>query len=392
MPPQRRKPLPPGIYERVYRSGRRAYWISFTDQLGARVRESAGNSLEGAVRLQAQRKNEVTAGSYDRKVGTGEQFLSSYADRWVALRRVDKVRTVEREKQILRDHVLPALGKMRLGEIRPKHVAELVRSLGADLAPKSVLNVHGVLSALLARARFDELVPDNPARGLPRGILPENRRKRQVSAWTRGELERWITPNADVPEDRTVAYAIAAFTGARVGEIAGLRWRDLDTDAKPLWRWALKTQYDGAPLKTDEPRDVPVHTELARILAAWKLEGWPRYARRRPEPTDFVVPREDGSVHSRQSLGAKAVRRHAVAVGVDSTGRDFHSFRRAFVTLARTDGARVDVLERVTHNAKGEQIDGYTYFGWAALCDAVSCVRLAPIKGAVVELRSRSRA
>jgi hypothetical protein len=56
--------------------------------------------------------------------------------------------------------------------------------------------------------------------------------------------------------------------------------------------------------------------------------------------------------------------------------RDAHSFRRTFVTLARTDGAPVDLVERVTHNAKGAQIDGYTYFGWEALCSAVSVLKL----------------
>jgi len=47
------------------------------------------------------------------------------------------------------------------------------------------------------------------------------------------------------------------------------------------------------------------------------------------------------------------------------------------ITLARTDGARVDVLERITHNAAGAMIDTYTYFEWDDLCDAVSCIRLA---------------
>jgi integrase len=38
---------------------------------------------------------------------------------------------------------------------------------------------------------------------------------------------RGSSPN--VPED-----AISAFTGARLGEICGMRWRDLDRAAKPL--------------------------------------------------------------------------------------------------------------------------------------------------------------
>ena len=53
------------------------------------------------------------------------------------------------------------------------------------MAPKSIRNVHGVLSALLSRARFEELVVDNAAKGLPRGELPKAKNVRITSAWTR---------------------------------------------------------------------------------------------------------------------------------------------------------------------------------------------------------------
>jgi integrase len=172
-------------------------------------------------------------------------------------------------------------------------VASLAVHLQATttLSSKSMLMAHGVLRALLSRARFEGLIASNPAADLPKGELPKLKPTRNVSAWTRAEVERWITPDPKVPPEHTVAYAIAAFTGARLGEVAGLRWQDLDTEARPLWRWSLRHQYDGAPLKTDNPRDIPVHPELQRILAAWKLEGWPLLMCRHPRPSDPVVPR-----------------------------------------------------------------------------------------------------
>ena len=135
-------------------------------------------------------------------------------------------------------------------------------------------------------------------------------------------------------------------------------------------------------------------------LAAVALERWPRLMCRHPRPEDFVVPRPyrfgprpTVAHHTEQSLGVKTVRYYAERVGVDDTGRDFHSFRRAMITLARTDGASKDVLERVTHNAAGEVIDGYTtYFAWEALCEAVSAIRLAPLRGVVAVRRIRAAA
>ncbi len=397
MPRLRKNPLPPGIHERRYRSGQRSYWIDFRTPEGVRVQEVGGSAVDDAVRLLRQRRAEVAAGTYQRGAGSGDQTLATYAKRWIEHRRTSGVRTVGGEDQILRDHVLPSLGARRMADLRPRDVGALVAQLGGTLAPKTILNVHGTLSALLARARFEDLISENVAKNLPRGTLPRNVRSRVVGAWTRAEVEALISDDR-VPEDRRVGYAIAAFTGARLGEIAGMRWRDLDVQARPLWRWALRLQYGGETLKTERPRDIPIHPELQRLLAAWKIEGWPLFMCRRPTPDDFVVPRNaklrtarpqhaDAAHHSKQSLGSKAAHRHAKKIGLDPTGRDFHSFRRAMITLCRTDGARVDVLERITHNAAGAMIDAYTYFGWPELCAAVSVLRLAVRRGLVLPLR-----
>jgi hypothetical protein len=78
---------------------------------------------------------------------------------------------------------------------------------------------------------------------------------------------------------------------------------------------------------------------------------------------------------------------HAKALGIDTTDRDFHSFRRSLITFARTDGARTELLERITHNAAGTMIDCYTYFEWDVICDAISALRIARNTGVVVPLR-----
>ncbi len=333
-------------------------------------------------------------GSFDPVLTQKRLTLRAYAERFFKER---ETRSVDRERQIFRDYIEPTLGELLVSEIRPRTVArwlgDLQRGRGVrSLAPKSVCNVHGVLSVVLERARFDELIADNPAKRMPAGVRPENRRTRERGAWRRDEVETLISSPA-IPEDRRVLYAISAFTGARLGEAAGMRWRDIDTKAAPLWRWALRTQWDGEPLKTDRARDVPIHPELQRVLAEWKITGWPRLMCRVPRPDDFVVPYgESGGCLTMNAAGAKSIQRNARSAGLDPTHRDFHSLRRAFITLARTDGAQADVLERVTHNKRGETLDIYTYFGWEVLCEAVAKVQLRVRRGAEVLTLPRSRA
>ena len=372
----RRKSLPRGVRERRYASGNAAYWISFQVK-GKQVHEAAGTDLRTAISLKRTRDEEAAAGTYVPGRGSSQQLtLRSFSEVWIERARATGRRSIADDEQRMRDHVLPDFGDVPLDAIRPKHVAAWIETMTttAVLGPKTVNNVHGVLNNCLQRAVFEELIPMNPARGLPRGILPKIPR-RHVPAWSRDECATWIADEW-IPEDRQTAYTIAMFTGARLGEVAGMRWGDLDTRSRPLWLWALRTQYGGATLKTDEHRSVPIHGELEAVLAKWRSDGWPRFMRREPTLEDFVVPRGDGTVHSKQSLGAKAVARHASLVGIEKGERDFHSFRRSMITYCRTDGANPDVLERITHNSAGKTIDTYTLYEWDTLCAAISCLKV----------------
>ena len=51
-----------------------------------------------------------------------------------------------------------------------------------------------------------------------------------------------------------------------------------------------------------------------------------------------------------------------------------HDLRRTFITLARADGARADLLEMVRHAPRGNIINIYTSMRWENLCAEVGFV------------------
>jgi len=53
-----------------------------------------------------------------------------------------------------------------------------------------------------------------------------------------------------------------------------------------------------------------------------------------------------------------------------------HDMRRTFITLARADGARADLLKMVTHDQKKDIINIYTSMPWAPLCEEVAKLRV----------------
>jgi integrase len=211
-------------------------------------------------------------------------------------------------------------------------------------------------------------------RALPRGTLRrKTARGNRRQPYTRQEAHALIH-DARIPVDARAWIALAFFTGMREGEICGRRWRDWDRDVPTLGLLRVHSQYEDQPLKTDDgddtrPRMVPVHPELAEILQAWWSEGFALVHCRAPTTDDWIVPTRDGGNHTKSS-GYKLFQRALAAVGVDN--RSLHSTRHTFISVARSNGARPDVLERVTHNSSGEVIDTYTTFEWRPLCDAVA--------------------
>lgn len=121
--------------------------------------------------------------------------------------------------------------------------------------------------------------------------------------------------------------------------------------------------------------EVPVHPNLELVLRDWWSEGFELVHRRKPGRGDFIVPQRklDGGNHTKSSA-YKAFARALVIVGIPS--KTLHATRNTFISVARSRGARKEVLETVTHNAGGETIDTYTEFDWRPLCEAVSCFDL----------------
>lgn len=381
--------LPRGIQERPLANGRMSYRINFRDQNGKRWQETAP-SLREAKRLLAQRHREVQEGTFvpRGRGATSATTLASFADDYFAAKASSgRSRSIEDDQTRFRLHVSPSLGEMRIGDIRPQHVHELLLQLHAGhLSAKSVRNVHGVLNAMLEQARFKDLLVDNPAR-LPRGKLPRVAKKTKPM-FTRQELQTLVT-DPRIAEHRRVFYALQGLAGMRLGEASGRRWRDVDFYAPGLSSIRVATQYEDAPLKTaDEAEDtrerlVPIHPFLREILIAWWGVGFERTYGAPPNGEhDWLCADPRTGLPRSQNQAIKALYRDLAKVGIKhrtgetDRGRSCHAFRHSFISLARSDGAQKAALETVTHNAKGDVMDGYTQYLWPATCQAVGSLKM----------------
>jgi hypothetical protein len=112
--------------------------------------------------------------TYDAAKQTVEEYLA----RWLSnsVRDTVRQRTYERYESIVRVHLAPAIGKVKLKALTPDHVRGLYREkLDGGLALQTVLHIHRTLSKALKQATDDGLIPRNAAAPVKPPRPPEKR-------------------------------------------------------------------------------------------------------------------------------------------------------------------------------------------------------------------------
>ena len=368
----------------IYARGKKL-WMGFKDAEGKWRYEATG--LDVGQEAQAKKLLEkvtakVAAGVRFGDVDLGPVTVRRFVDRWLEERERLGIADWTNDRGRLRKHVLPRIGDMPIADVKPRHLIEVVKAIRAEgkIAPRTVHKIYGTLHVLFRDAVIEELIDTTPCVLTSRQLGPNEDKDpewRVGAVFTRDELETLISTEL-VPWDRRVLYALEGIAGVRHGEMAGLRWRNYDAAVQPLGRLVVARSYNKKGTKTHRTRLVPVHPTLAEILAEWKDRGWAEMMGRPPGRDDILIPSREGDLRSRHHS------RNKLLDDLQRLGlrpRRGHDLRRTFVTLARADGARKDLLEMVSHNLRGDIVDMYTTMPWAPLCEEVAKLqvkRLAP--------------
>lgn len=369
----------------VYKRGDR-YYIRFKGPDEEWVSRAAADTSAEAKKVLREVERAISRGTWatieaEPVPETKPPGLAALVEPWLERRRRRGLRNWQNEKAHFTLHILPNIGQLEPAEIRVRHITELIDRLrsSATLAPRTILKIYGTLHCFFKDLVVNEVIPISPC-VLSKEHLPKNRDKdrewRANALFSREEVEVLLSSSA-VPADRQMLYGLLFLTGTRFGEAVGLRWRDLDPKAKPLLRLCVARSYDEGT-KTESPRMVPIHPVLAEMLLEWRRTGFRALMGRVPTPDDLIVPSRE-KVMRTKNQGRNKFLDDLKRLGLRH--RRIHDSRRTFITLARVDGARKDVLEQITHAPRGNIMDLYTTLPWPTLCEAVQCLKIKRLSG-----------
>lgn len=237
-----------------------------------------------------------------------------------------------------------ALGRNKeLKDLRVPEAVERGKELGLPtIGPKTVNGSYMAhISAAFGWAEDEQWIAKNPFRGLAVADPVSLRDKRDPFTTeqmrTLFSSSPWDKPMDDQNKKpgRFWVPLIALFSGMRLGEIAGLRIRDLeDVGSIPCFR---VRPHPGRELKNEESRrDIPVHSRLLQLGLMGYVE-----TRRKGAADAEALLFPDGKANSRGQSGAKLSEwfvGHLKARKITGTKLGMHSFRHNFEDALRLIG------------------------------------------------------
>ncbi len=258
---------------------------------------------------------------------------------------------MSRDESIIRVHLLPTLGKTRIGAIVSSDVRKLVSKWSERLAPRTVKRTYGVLHAIMQFAVDDDIIAVSPCRGikLPQ-IEPVTRHVLTVD-----ELERLAVTLG--PRWSAMVY-LGAVLGLRWGECAGLRLGAIDFDrnevriVEQVTRGKFGQTVTGPPKSSAGRRTMTLPDGLVDLLKAHVL------ARVISGPEALLFPKLDGDpvnyANWRRNVWIPSVKRaglDALNSGDRRNGLEFHDLRRANATALVREGVDLKTAQtRLGHS------------------------------------------
>jgi integrase len=204
-------------------------------------------TLYGKTRREVDEK--LTAAKADRDGGlvfdADNTKLGEYLGRWLTDSVHDTVRptTFERYEQMVRLHIRPVLGQLKLKNLTPTHVRVLYREkLDAGLAPRTVQYVHVTLHKALKQAIADGLIPRNATEA----VKPPQVRREEIRPLTAEHVK--VLFEAAKGDRLEALYVLAVTAGLRQGELLDLKWDDIDLEVGTLHVRRTLTTAKGGPV------------------------------------------------------------------------------------------------------------------------------------------------
>ena len=265
-----------------------------------------------------------------REAPTVASLATLYIDKWAKPNK----RSWERDESMLKRDVLPAIGHVRLEDVRRRHVVAVLDRLQERGAHVQANRFRALLSKMFNFAVGRDLMEYNPCQGVARPSR-ETAKDRYLSE---EEIRTFLAklPECQMWEGTRLALRFLLTTAQRPGEVIGALWSEIDLEART---WNLP----GGRAKNRMAHRVPLSDQAIEILEA---------ARRLGLEGDAVFPSPRTGKVMRNSVLSRAVGRARTVIGIEHFTA--HDLRRTAAThMAEAGVSRLVIGKILNHKEAG---------------------------------------
>ena len=288
-------------------------------------------------------------------------MVPDYADRVIALSPANP--TTKDHYRVYLRRIRERFDGIAVDELTAEMVADWIQSMEDEgLAAATIVHAHALLSQVMRYAvEEDELIARNPCK--KRAARPPKRTHKEPNALGASERGRLLDYLETAPYRpvRLAAY-ISILTSMRLGEVCGLRWKDVDLDrgiihVRNSVGIAQGGTYQKPPKTGASIRDIPVAAQLSDALKSHRADMWNDYhALTKPEDDSaellalddstrfgelFVIGNVAGEYANPTVISKQwaSLADTLELVGTQNRKPTFHDLRHTFITAAITDAS-----------------------------------------------------
>ncbi len=275
--------------------------------------------------------------------------FAEYVDKWMTVYKAGKLKpsTIATYQKHLRAHVLPAFGKREIASITTEDI-QLFLNERKQLAKKTLSSMRHFMGEVFKDAVEDGLIEKDPTASR-RISIPSNKSYEREAL----PLEQFKEIMANLDQLNSAdkrMLVLMMFTGMRRGEVLGLRWEDIDTEAGLIHVQRNVTHAGGnrpvigTPKTKSGKRDVPLDPYVLDALEPMQKSG-------------FIIGGESPITMTTYNNTMKRIKKT-----IDLHGATAHVFRHSYLTYMagmETDGKTLQTI--AGHSTIGMTMNRYVH-------------------------------
>ena len=287
------------------------------------------------------------------KIDTGLTYegthvtVQSFIEMWLKGKELSRrPKTVLQYEQVVSQHIMAYLGKLRLQDVHPSHIKQLY-ALKRDegRGDRTVQLIHTILHNIFKQAVREGILGRNPVDAVERPKVEQSEMQTLKEEQSREFL---IAASGSSFE---AIYYLALTTGMREGELLGLKWSDLDRNKSILFVQRQLQHIPGqgytlVPPKTKSGRreiklgrgtllELEAHEERQKAQKAVIGDAW--------QDNDLIFPNSHGKPLDNKRLRSE-FKRILKTAGLPNIR--FHDLRHTSLSTLMDNGTPVNTVQR----------------------------------------------